>query len=222
MSQSNRPSVPSAQPADDLAFLRDLAEAGRDVPFGGGDYLVAGGGWFALASLVIWFGSQGLFSLSLPSAHLVWLIAAVGFAGSLVYLIRRDRGLPETTTNRALGAVWSAIGWGIFAFWLGSFVLAERSGAEAIGPVMSTIPLHVLSAYGVAWSAYRLISRQHWAGWVAAASFIAVPVMAAAQGTGHEYLVYALVIVATAVLPGLRLRAAARAGRTETSTTAGA
>ena len=132
MSQSNRTSVPSVQPAEDLAFLRDLAEAGRDAPFAGGDYLVAGGGWFALASLVVWFGSQGLFGLSLPSAHLVWLFAAVGFAGSLVYLVRRDRGLPETTTNRALGAVWSAIGWGIFAFWLGSFVLTQRSGAEAI------------------------------------------------------------------------------------------
>ncbi|MFM7626695.1 MAG: hypothetical protein ACKO7G_09560, partial [Gammaproteobacteria bacterium] len=207
MSESARPAVPSVQPAEDLAFLRDLAESGRDAPFGGGDYLIVGGGWFARASLIVWAGAQGLFGLSLPSAHLVWLIAAVGSAGSLVYLIRRDRGLPQTTTNRALGAVWSALGWGIFAFWLGSFVLAERSGAESIGPVLSTIALHVLSAYGVAWAAYRLISRQAWAGWVAAASFIAVPLMAAAQGTGHEGLVYALVIVATAVLPGLRLRA---------------
>ncbi|MFM7707279.1 MAG: hypothetical protein ACKO9D_04540, partial [Gammaproteobacteria bacterium] len=137
MSESARPAIPSVQPAEDLAFLRDLAESGRDAPFGGGDYLIAGGGWFALASLVVWAGAQGLFGLSLPSAHLVWLIAAVGSAGSLVYLIRRDRGLPQTTTNRALGAVWSALGWGIFAFWLGSFVLAERSGAESIGPVLS-------------------------------------------------------------------------------------
>jgi len=211
MSEPSRPSAPSPQPADDLAFLRGLAESGFDTPFGGGDYLIAAGGWFALASLVVWFGSQGLFGLSLPSAHLVWLFAAVGFAGSLVYLIRRDRGLPQTTTNRALGAVWSAIGWGIFAFWLGSFVLAERSGAEAIGPVTSTIALHVLSAHGVAWSAYRLISRRAWAGWVAAASFVAVPVMAAAQGSGHEFLVYALVLLATVVVPGFRLRAAARA-----------
>jgi len=162
MSQSNHSSVPSARPAEDLAFLRDLAESGRDAPFAGGDYLVAGGGWFALASLVVWFGSQGLYGLSLPSAHLVWLFAAVGFAGSLAYLIRRDRGLPVTTTNRALGAVWSAVVWGFFAFWLGAFVLAQRSGAEAVGPVMSTILLHGLSAYGVAWSAYRLISRQRW------------------------------------------------------------
>ena len=211
MSESARPAVPSAQPADDLAFLRHLAESGRDAPFGGGDYLIAGGGWFALASLVVWFGAHGLFGLNLPSAHAVWLVAAIGFAGSLVYLLRRDRALPETTTNRALGAVWSAIGWGIFAFWLGSVVLAQRFGAESMGPIMSTIPLHVLSAYGVAWSAYRLISRHRWAGWVAAASFISVPLMAAVQGSGHEYLVYALVLVAAAVLPGVRLRAAARA-----------
>lgn len=211
MSETIRPAASSPTSAEDLAFLRELAESGRDAPFGGGDYLIAGGGWFALASFVVWLGAQGLFGLSLPAAHAVWLVAALGFAATLVYLLRRDRGLPETTTNRALGAVWSAIGWGIFAFWLGSVVLAQRIGAESMGPIMSTIPLHVLSAYGVAWSAYRLISRRGWAGWVAAASFIAVPVMAASQGTGHEYLVYAIVIVATAVIPGLRLRTAARA-----------
>jgi hypothetical protein len=76
---------------------------------------------------------------------------------------------------------------------------------------MSTIALHVLSAYGVAWATYRLISRRSWAGWVAAASFVAVPLMATVQGSSHEYLVYALVLVATAVVPGFRLRAAARA-----------
>jgi hypothetical protein len=113
--------------------------------------------------------------------------------------------------NRALGAVWSAIGFGIFAFGLGAFLLTLRGGAEAVGPVMGTIPLHVLSAYGVAWAAYRLISRRSWAGWVAAASFVAVPLMAVVQGSSHEHLVYALVLVATAVVPGFRLRAAARA-----------
>lgn len=212
MSETSRTSVvPPSDPSGDLAFLRGLAEAGRDAPFGGGDYLIAGGGWFALASLVVWLGSQGLFGLSLPVAHLAWLIGAAGFAVHITLLVRRDRGIPETTLNRALGAVWSAIGWGIFAFWLGAFVLAQRNGAESVGPVMSTIPLHVLSAYGVAWSAYRLISRRVWAGWVAAASFVAVPVMAAVQGSGHEFLVYALVLLATAVIPGFRLRAAARA-----------
>jgi hypothetical protein len=149
--------------------------------------------------------------LGLPSAHLAWVIAAAGFAVHLALLIRRDRALPETTLNRALGAVWSAIGFGIFAFWLGAFLLTLRSGAEAVGPVMGTIPLHVLSAYGVAWAAYRLISRRSWAGWVAAASFVAVPLMAVVQGSSHEHLLYALVLVATAVVPGFRLRAAARA-----------
>jgi hypothetical protein len=31
------------------------------------------------------------------------------------------------------------------------------------------------------------------------------------QGSSHEHLLYALVLVATAVVPGFRLRAAARA-----------
>ena len=211
MSDTTRPTASPAHAVEDLAFLRDLAESGRDAPFGGGDYLIAGGGWFALASLIVWAGAQGFFGLGLPSAHLAWVIAAAVVAVHLALLIRRDRALPETTSNRALSAVFSAIGFGIFVFWLGAFVLTLRSGSEAVDPVMSSISLHVLSAYGVAWTAYRIISRRSWAGGVAAASFVAVPLMAAVQGSGHEYLVYALVIVATAVIPGFRLRAAARA-----------
>jgi hypothetical protein len=59
MSDTTRPTASPAHAVEDLAFLRDLAESGRDAPFGGGDYLIAGGGWFALASLIIWAGAQG-------------------------------------------------------------------------------------------------------------------------------------------------------------------
>ena len=57
MSETSQPSASPAKAAEDLAFLRDLAEAARQTPFGGGDYLIAAGGWFALASLVGGAGS---------------------------------------------------------------------------------------------------------------------------------------------------------------------
>ena len=84
MSDTTRPTASPAHAVEDLAFLRDLAESGRDAPFGGGDYLIAGGGWFALASLIVWAGAQGFFGLGLPSAHLAWVIAAAVVAASFM------------------------------------------------------------------------------------------------------------------------------------------
>lgn len=39
-------------PQGDLSFLRTLAERGLDAPLMAGPYLIAGGSWFAAASLV--------------------------------------------------------------------------------------------------------------------------------------------------------------------------
>jgi len=39
---------------DDLSYLRNLAESGRDAPLIAGPYLIAAGSWFAAASLAQW------------------------------------------------------------------------------------------------------------------------------------------------------------------------
>ena len=208
MSETSRTSVvPPSDPSGDLAFLRGLAEAGRDAPFGGGDYLIAGGGWFALASLVVWLGSQGLFGLSLPSAHLAFVIGGLGFAATLTYLVRRDRGQVETATNRALGVAWTAIGWSIFAFVIGVALMAYRGQPVAL----ATISLFVVSVYGIGWMLAAAVTRQGWMSATAFFTFLTVPVLGALVGTGQDYLAYAIALVLIAVVPGFRLRAAARA-----------
>lgn len=215
MSESTR-TAPASSPADDLAFLRALAESARDVPFSGGDYFIAGGAWFALASLVVWFGSQGLFGLSLPSAHLAFGIGGLGFAATLTYLLRRDRGQVETAGNRALGVAWTAIGWSIFAFVIGVALIAYRGQPVAL----ATISLFVVSVYGIGWALAAAVTRQGWMRATAGFTFLTVPVLGALVGTGHDYLAYAIALVLIAVVPGFRLRAAARAARS--SATAGA
>ena len=41
-------------PEENLAFLRQLATAGKDAPLMAGPYLIASGGWFGAASLLQW------------------------------------------------------------------------------------------------------------------------------------------------------------------------
>lgn len=205
MSETSQSSTPSAKAAEDLAFLRDLAEAARNTPFGGGDYLIAGGGWFSLASILVWLAAQGVFGPILPSAHYAFPICGFGFAGTLAYLMRRDRGRVETAANRALGMAWAAIGWSILAFCAGAMVMAYRGQPFAL----NTITMFVCSVYGIGWALAATITRQGWMSVTAFCCFFTVPIFGALAGTGQEFLAYAIALVLIAVMPGFRLRAAA-------------
>jgi hypothetical protein len=206
MSETSRPSDPSAKAAEDLAFLRDLAEAARNTPFRGGDYLIAAGGWFALASLVVWLGAQGVLGPSRSLAYFAFPICGLGFAGTVAYLLRRDRGRVETAANRALGMAWAAIGWSILAFCTGAAVMAYRGQPF----VINTITMFVVSVYGIGWALAATITRQGWMSVTAFFTFLTVPVFGALVGSGQEFLAFAITLVLIAVIPGLHLRAAAR------------
>jgi hypothetical protein len=206
MSETSRLSDPSAKAAEDLAFLRDLAEAARNTPFRGGDYLIAAGGWFALASLVVWLGAQGVLGPSRSLAYFAFPICGLGFAATLAYFLRRDRGRVETAANRALGMAWTAIGWSILAFCTGAAVMAYRGQPFAL----NTITMFVVSVYGIGWALAATITRQGWMSVTAFFTFLTVPVFGALVGSGQEFLAYAITLVLIAVIPGLHLRAAAR------------
>lgn len=193
----------------DLAFLRQLAQAGKEAPLMAGPYLTASGAWFGAASLLQWPPLRDLLGLSLTQATSAWLVAAAGFAVHLAVLIRRDRHKVENSANRVVNASWTGVGLGVLAFWLGVAAVAwQRNDAF----VMNTISLQVLSVYGIAWMIAAAATGR---GWMKANAFFAlltVPVLGVFVGTGHEYLIYAIVLVLLAVVPGIRLSRLAREG----------
>jgi hypothetical protein len=195
--------------AADLSYLRTLAAAGQEEPLTAGPYLVAGGGWFAAASLVQWPPLRDLLGLSPQLATLAWLVAAVGFAVHLTVLLRRDRGRVENHSNRAINAVWSGIGFAIFAFWVGIAVMAWRRGDAFL---MNSISLQVMSLYAVGWFVAAAMTGQGWMRFNGIMALTTVPVLGLLVGTGHEYIAYAVALVLTAVVPGLRLMRAAAQG----------
>lgn len=194
--------VSSDDRGGDLAYLRQLATAGQDTPLMAGPYLVVGGGWFAAASLVQWVVVRDLLGLTHQPAILAWLLAAVGFAISLVFLVRRDRAKVESSRNLAINSVWTGIGYSIFAFWLGVTIMAYLHDNYF---VLNSISLYVLGAYGIGWTLAAAVTGRAWMHVVAIFTFLTVPVLGALVGTGQEYLAYALALVFTAVIPGVRL-----------------
>jgi len=59
------------------------------------------------------------------------------------------------------------------------------------------------------------MTGQGWMRFNALLAFITVPVLGAFVGSGQEYLVYAIALVLTAVVPGVRLMRAAASIRVE-------
>lgn len=167
-----------------------------------GPYLIAGGSWFAAASLLQWPPVRELLGLAAIQATIAWLIAAAGFAVHLAVLIRRDRSKVENTSNRAINAAWTAVGLGIFAFWIGTAVMAYQRGD---GFLMNMISLQVLSVYGIGWLVAAAMTNRSWMKFTAFAAFATIPVLGAFVGTGEEFLIYSIALILTAVVPGLRI-----------------
>jgi hypothetical protein len=195
-------------PNDDLSFLRNLAEAGQDAPLTMGPYLIAGGGWFGLASLVIGLAQIG----AIPSGvnAVLWqsmLIAFVGFAVTLFLLIRRERGRVQNTTNNTLGAAWSAAGSGIFFFAVAIFIVAARTGE---GYLLNSISLVVLTLYAVAWKLSAAVSRKPWMNGIVFLTVVSLLTVAASIGSMFSWLAYAAALLLSAVLPGFYLVSLAR------------
>ncbi|NBU26549.1 MAG: hypothetical protein EBS39_13255 [Gammaproteobacteria bacterium] len=203
-------STKTPSPASDVAYLRELAEAGRQAPPDGGPYLVAGGGWFALASLAIGAGDTGLIPASPSLPGVAMLVAFAGFAVSMALLMRRDRGKVQNDANRFVGAAWSAVGISIFFFWAAVAIVAARTGE---GFIMNTISLMVLAAYGAAWRFTGEVFGKGLSNAVTGLCFASMLVVAAAIGTPWMWLAYAAALVLCAVLPGLALMRKARAAQ---------
>jgi hypothetical protein len=195
-------------PAEELSFLRSLAEAGRDAPLTAGPYLVAGGGWFGVASLLIGLQDLGFFALQGNVMAALMLGAVAGFAVTLYLLIRRDSRHVPNTTNRVVGAAWSAVGLGIFAFFVAVAIVAARSGN---GFIMNSIALAVLTLYGSAWQLTGAVTGQRWMTRVTVLTFASLLIVAAAVGTPYAWVAYAVALVVSAVVPGLYLMRLARA-----------
>ena len=202
----------SSPTPDDLSYLRSLAEAGRNAPLAAGPYLLAGGGTFAFASVAIGLAEVGMLPYPTNSVAVPVMIGALLAFGLILAMLRkRDAGRAQNDTNRAVGAVWTAAGLGIFFYFVAVQVASWRMGSFAL---TNSITLVVLLLYGAAWLVTALVARQNWMFGVAAVTALSMMLVAATLGTSATWFAYAAALVLSGVLPGahlMRLSAAHRA-----------
>ncbi len=197
----------------DIAWLRNLAAEGATAPMRGGSTLMAAGLIFGFASLVHWAIAAGMLALRPSAFSFVWLGATALFLATLILTIvrRSGSGGVRTAIDRVSRAVWSAVGWGIFALFGSIALIAMRLGEPSI-VLLTLTPSIIMVFYGLGWAVSAAITRSRPLGGLAVASFIAAPLLALMFDQSAQYLAYAGCLFALMAVPGFLLMRAAKQG----------
>lgn len=185
---------------DDIAFLRTMAEAGRDRPMVGGSILAMAGGVFGAASLLVWFMAE-IQGVTGWMYSVVWGASAAIYMAALAVMLRR---LPKSAgaLQAATGVAWSGVGIAIFFIFVSLMLMSYRLD---IPNLMLVFPSVLMALYGAAWFVGATLLRQRWLHLVGAGSF-ASAVLNAWLADGHTiWLVYGFSLLLLLAAPGLVL-----------------
>lgn len=189
--------------SDDLAYVRDLAEAGERAPLLGGRFLTM---WGALASVA--YGLHYATAANLfgwPDVAFGWIwgtFMVLGIAGQAI-MVRTIRNKPGSNSvgNRSEATVWMAGGFALFAYFLALIVKSFQTGVTAPG-FESSLPI-VFAIYGVGLITTGIMGKakvQTYAGFGALAMIVLATWF---DGTVEIWAVAALGAFLTVFVPGL-------------------
>ncbi|MFN5616146.1 MAG: hypothetical protein ACK45V_10750 [Brevundimonas sp.] len=189
---------------DDIAYIRNLAHEGRHAPLLAGRFLVAAAVVFGAANIGQWALLTGVIDAGRWTPVWLWIGAGLVFGAVLAVLTGRMKGKPgyQSAGNRAVGAAWTAVGYGIFATWLGLMAWGLNSGDWS---AMTAMPVVVFVAYGSAWIISGTMTKTRWMTLTGLGSYVGAVAMGWFAGDMAMYLVFAGMIFAVAFVPGLIL-----------------
>lgn len=190
---------------DDIAYLKALAEGGRESMTEGGMILVAAGGCYGLASLVQWAALERLAPAA--SSSWAWFAALVVFFLALFLTKRRQARMGQR--SQASGLAWTGIGWGLFVIFCAIAVATWRTQSVLL---ISFSPSIVLTLYGAAWMVAAMVTQKLWLWLTAAGSFVGALISAWLVQDTAQWLFYAFALFLLAFLPGLVFMIGGRRG----------
>jgi len=188
---------------EDLEFVRTMAEEGRAAPLVGGRLLALWGFLFTLTLLVHWAVVTN--TLNIGAEYLIWLwLGMSAFGGLATALI--DRQLREApgisaANNRAAGAVWGALPFGLFALFAGAFAGIAWFDAPLV--IWNVLPATALALYGVAHLSTGFFHRDWLSLAAGAAALISAAACLALVQHSAAYLAAAAGATFSALIPGL-------------------
>ncbi len=189
--------------SEDLAFARRLAEEGARAPSLSGRFSVWWGALVTVALLVHWSIATGQLAVHPAVIGFIWLgVAVLGNAGTVV-LARSlaDKPGQGSALNRTEYGTWPVIGSGIVLYAAIITVIVIGRGQPPV--LFDTIMPVAFLLYAAGDAASAALQRRSPFRSVSGLSLVLAGLTAALIGLPAMYLVAALGVVATQVIPGL-------------------
>ena len=195
--------------AGDLAYVRTLAEEGRDAPLVGGIYYLIWGGLMGTAALVSYGHFSGLYSLGKFGGLGPWLVAGL-LGWILSFTVGRGSNVKpggSTLGNRTAISTWFAVGIFMTVLWATLMVVHDNFTAYGIPRYFMFSLMFPISfgVYGIAFFATATASRMPWLNWFAYLSWAFCVVCLFLLVSKHQMLAGALGSFLCAALPGALL-----------------
>ena len=192
---------------DDLSFVREMTEAGRDAPLLGGRFFVFYGALIPVAYAAQWMVLDGRFGLPTYAIAVIWLAFLLIVGVAKPFLIRSLHKKPGRGAigNKVEAVVWTVSGGTILAAAMGALFGTMVMGQPAI--VWDFILAAAFAAYGIALYTTGEISSASWLKTYGLVAIVAAGVVPVLAGKPEIYLFAAAIIVVVSLVPGLRLMA---------------
>ncbi len=191
---------------DDLAYVRDLAEAGQTAPLLGGRFLAWWGGLVTLAYASHFMIAEGMFGLGSTAYGILWAAFGIIGLGGYFLLVKSMSGNKpgaSSAANRTEANVWLAGGFALFAYFI-TLTIKSILTQTADPGFMSSLPL-VFSVYGTGLLTSGLMAKNNHlrnAGFMAL-TFVAISTWF--SGTTFIWAIASLGAFITVFLPGIAL-----------------
>lgn len=189
--------------SSDLAYVRDLAEAGQNAPLLGGRFLVMWGGLVSLAYAGHFLIATGTFGLAPSALWMLWVaMGIIGGAGQFL-LVSALRGKPggASTGNRVQSVLWSTAGIFLFVYFVGLMARVLFTG-EGIEGFYWSVPM-VLGLYGIGQFLTGAMTGSSALKFAGIAAFAGVLAATFLTGTEYIWLVGAGSAFTAVFIPGL-------------------
>lgn len=195
--------------AGEVAYVKALAEEGRNAPLVGGVLYVIWGVLMGLASLGTWAVAAGVMVVPFVGGLWFWVAAiAAGWGASFVFGARSTAKPGALTVgNKTARAAWISVGAFMSLFWIAAMLFQGRlsaAGFEARFLYGLMFPL-AFGLYGIAFFATSVAARLDFMRGFAVASWLFAVAALYFIGDPRQFLIGAAGSFLCAGLPGLLL-----------------
>ncbi|MDZ7628958.1 MAG: hypothetical protein U5J99_11220 [Parvularculaceae bacterium] len=195
--------------ASEVAYVKALAEEGRNAPLVGGILYVIWGVLMGLAALGSYASATG--AITVPFVGGLWFWISAFTLGWLASFILGGKSLSKpgalTVGNKTARALWISVGVFMSIFWIAAMIFQSRlnaAGFESRFLFGLMFPL-AFGLYGIAFFATAVAARLHWMGGFAASSWLFSVTSFYFIGDTTQFIVGAAGSFVCAVFPGLLL-----------------